>query len=235
MSPKALAIIPARGGSKRIPRKNVIDFHGRPMIAWSIAAARASGVFDSIVVSTDDAEIAEIARTQDAEVPFMRPAELADDHAGTVPVILHAMQALAEAGRSYDYVCCLYPASPLVQASDIREGYRLVRSGWSFAFTTTSFASSVYRGLVAAPEGGVRMLFPEHRQTRTQDLPEVFHDAGQFYWGRAESWLAGEEVYGHRAVPIHLPRWRVQDIDTPEDLERAGAIFEMLAAGRAER
>lgn len=224
-----LALIPARGGSKRVPRKNIQDFCGKPMIAWAIGTAQASGLFASIVVSTDDAEIAEIAREHGAQAPFVRPAELSDDKTGTVPVILHAIRTLQEAGQSFDAVCCLYPATPLLQPGDLAEGLRLLQEGRHFAFSATSFASSVHRGLIERPEGGVEMLFPQHRETRTQDLPEVFHDAGQFYWGRTESWLSGEEVFGPTAAIVRLPRWRVQDIDTLEDLERAKLIFELLS------
>lgn len=228
-----LAIIPARGGSKRIPRKNVAMFCGLPMIAHPIRAARASGLFDDIVVSTDDAEIAEVARQHGAQTPFVRPAELSDDHAGTTPVVLHAIRALQDAGRSYEHVCCIYATAPLLQTDDLLRGYRLLEAGWSFAFSTTTFASSIFRALKNTPEGGVEMLFPEHRETRSQDLPEAIHDAGQFYWGRTESWLNGEDVFGPRGASVSLPRWRVQDIDTPEDLEQAQIIFEMISSRRS--
>jgi N-acylneuraminate cytidylyltransferase len=229
MTSASLALIPARGGSKRVPRKNIRDFCGKPMIVWSIEAARTAGLFARIVVSTDDAEIAEVARDHGAEVPFVRPAELADDHAGTVPVILHAIRTLEDAGQSFDHVCCIYPAAPLVQPDDLVKGLELLKQGWSFAFSVTSFGSSVHRGLLQKPDGGMEMLFPQYRDTRTQDLPDVFHDAGQFYWGHTKSWLAGEEVYGPTATAVHLPRWRVQDIDTMEDLERAQLLFELLS------
>lgn len=224
----SVAIIPARGGSKRIPRKNIVPFAGRPLITYPILAAQESGLFEHIVVSTDDDEIAAVARDSGAEVPFVRPPELSDDHAGTMPVIRHAIRALQDAGLSFDHVCCIYPTAVLLQPADLTEGYRLLNEGWNFAFSVTSFGSSVYRGLIERPGGGVDMLFPQYRETRTQDLPEVFHDAGQFYWGRTESWLSGEEVFAPTATVVRLPRWRIQDIDTLEDLERAEIIFNLL-------
>jgi pseudaminic acid cytidylyltransferase len=220
-----VAIIPARGGSKRIPRKNVRPFHGKPMIGYAIDAARSSGVFDDIVVSTDDEEIAEVARRLGARTPFVRPAALADDHTPTVPVIAQAIGALREAGHPVDAVCCLYPGVPLLRAGDLVDGLSLLRPG-RYAFPVVPFPSPIQRALRRAPDGSTAPFWPEHAATRTQDLEPAFHDAGQFYWGHADTWLAGKSLHGH-AVTLVLPASRVVDIDTPEDWARAEALIEL--------
>lgn len=224
----SVCIIPARGGSKRIPRKNVALFHGRPMIGWSIAAAFASELFAQVVVSTDDPEIAAIARAEGAEVPFTRPAALADDHTPTAPVIAHAIAALGLPEETP--VCCLYATAPMVRADDLRAGHaRLARAGVQFVMAITSFPFPVQRALRHDPATGhVAMIYPEHRNTRSQDLKEAWHDAGQFYWARARHWTTGE-LFGPGAVGLPLPRHRVQDIDTPEDWARAEALFALTA------
>ena len=222
-----LALIPARGGSKRIPRKNVRPFAGRPMIGHAIAAAQASGVCDRIVVSTDDDEIADVARACGAEVPFRRPAPLADDHAGTGAVIAHAIAALGCADT--DPVCCLYPGVPLLDPSDLRRGLeRLQAGGCDFVFPVLAFPSPVQRALRRDVEGRMRALQPEHLHTRTQDLEPAFHDAGQFYWGWPEAWRAGRSPHAG-GVSVVLPSWRAVDIDTPDDWLRAEALYAALA------
>ncbi len=224
-----LAVIPARGGSKRIPRKNIRAFCGKPMIAWSIAAALESRVFDRIIVSTDDAEIAETARAHGADVPFQRPADLSDDHATTVPVIAHAVRWQAEHGAAPQHVCCLYATAPFVRAEDLRQGLALLdQPDCDYVFPVTSFGFPIARAIRLTTAGRVEMLHPEHLNTRSQDLEEAFHDAGQFYWGRAEAWLAGRPLFSTRSVPLILPRYRVQDIDTPEDWVRAEGMFRTL-------
>ncbi len=228
----AIAIIPARGGSKRVPRKNIKAFHGRPMIAHSIQAALESGLFARIVVSTDDAEIAEVARSWGAEVPFLRPAELADDHAGTVEVIQHAVAALLEQGEDFAYACCLYATAPFVTPADLARGLEILEGhpDKAYAFTVTDYASPVQRALRLRPDGGVESLYPEFYETRSQDLEPAFHDAGQFYWGRTEAWAQGAPLHAPHSLPIRLPRHRVQDIDTPEDWRRAEVMFAALGA-----
>lgn len=217
-----LAVIPARGGSKRIPRKNIKSFCGKPMIAWSIQTARESGLFDRVVVSTDDLEIAEVARQWGAEVPFMRPPELSDDHAGTTPVIAHAVRWFIGQGLSPELVCCLYATAPFVHISDLRAGLALLESGaWSYAFSATTYAAPIFRSFQRTPSGGVEMFFPDRFSARSQDLPEALHDAGQFYWGRASAWLDSLRIFDHHSAALMVPRWRVQDIDTVDDWRRA--------------
>lgn len=221
-----LAVIPARGGSKRIPRKNIKLFCGKPMIAWSIEAAQQSGCFDKIVVSTDDAEIAEIARHLGAEVPFVRPPELSDDHTGTIPVIRHAIKWFNERGQVSDQVCCIYATAPFVRESDIRHGLDVLNSADSdFAFTVTNYPFPIQRAVRINAQSRVEMLSPKYFNTRSQDLEEAWHDAGQFYWGRATAWLTGKVIFGPHAAAIQLPRWRVQDIDTVEDWQMAEYLF----------
>ncbi|APG88035.1 acylneuraminate cytidylyltransferase (plasmid) [Sinorhizobium americanum CCGM7] len=224
-----LAVIPARGGSKRIPRKNIKQFAGKPMIAWSIEAAIESGRFDRLIVSTDDEEIADIARQSGADVPFLRPAELSDDYATTSDVIRHAISWLAENGTMPERVCCIYATAPLLRASDIARGFDLLEErGADFVFSATSYAFPVQRAIRLTPEGRVEMLMPEQFSTRSQDLDELYHDAGQFYWGRSEAWLSNKPVFSSIATPLILPRYRVQDIDTPDDWLRAELMFKAL-------
>lgn len=221
-----LAIIPARGGSKRIPRKNIKPFCGKPMIAWSIEAALASGCIDRVIVSTDDAEIAEIARQHGAETPFVRPAELANDHAGTIPVIRHAVEWFSDNVAQPDAVCCLYATAPFVTAADLQRGLGLLAdTGADYAFSVTSYPFPIQRAIRITAAGRVQMFHPEHFNTRSQDLEEAYHDAGQFYWGRPAAWLAEKPIFTPEAVPVILPRHRVQDIDTPEDWLRAEWMF----------
>ncbi|MBF5058086.1 acylneuraminate cytidylyltransferase [Alcanivorax sp. 521-1] len=228
----SVAIIPARGGSKRIPGKNIKPFQGRPMIAWSIRAALESGCFQRVIVSTDDKGIAKVAREWGAETPFMRPPELADDHTGTLPVIAHALQWLADRGEAVETACCLYATAPFVRSEDLRAGRdRLNRGDVDYAFSVTRYAFPIQRALRITPEGRVGMFQPEHFSTRSQDLEEAWHDAGQFYWGRAVAWREQRPLFSEAAAPIELPRHRVQDIDTPEDWERAEWLFKAMRAG----
>ncbi|MFZ3280162.1 pseudaminic acid cytidylyltransferase [Pseudomonas sp.] len=224
-----VAIIPARGGSKRLPRKNLLPFDGVPMIVRSIRTALESSLFDQVVVSTDDAEIADVARAHGAQVPFLRPADLADDFTGTAAVIVHALQQLP----AFDYACCVYATAPLLQARYLRQGIELLEQHLdkSFAFSVCSFGFPVQRALTLDGQGALTALYPEFRNTRSQDLPEAFQDAGQFYWGRSEAWLRGEVLYSPASLPVILPRHLVQDIDTLEDWKRAEYLYAALKAG----
>lgn len=200
------------------------------MIAWSIEAAQKSGVFDRIVVSTDDPEIADVASDCGADVPFLRPAELSDDHIGTIPVVAHAIKWHQERREDPQQICCIYATAPFVSAVDIRQGANaLLQSDSDFAFAVTSFAFPIQRALQLRNDGRVEMFDPSHFHTRSQDLPKAYHDAGQFYWGTRSAWLSGAPIFGPGSVPVILPRYRVQDIDTPEDWEQAEALMSALA------
>ena len=224
-----LAVIPARGGSKRIPRKNIKLFGGKPMIAWSIEAALRSGRFDQVVVSTDDAEIADVARAYGATVPFVRPADLSNDHAGTIPVIQHAIDWFVQHGQTPDTVCCIYATAPFVQHEDIQRGLdSLLLHDCDYAFAVTSYAFPIQRAVRLLENGRVEMFDHRYESTRSQDLVEAYHDAGQFYWGTATAWLEARPIFGDGSVPIILPRHRVQDIDTSEDWLRAEWLFKAI-------
>lgn len=222
-----VCVIPARGGSKRIPRKNIRPFAGRPMIGWSIEAAEKAGCFQRIIVSTDDDEIADVARALGAEVPFRRPAALSDDHTTTVAVIRHALGWLEADGALPDRLCCLYATAPFVRADDIAAGAVLLEHA-EFAMPVTSFAFPIQRAVRLTDGGGLEMFDPAQFATRSQDLDEAFHDAGQFYWGHSRAWRSDLALFGPHTAPIQLPRWRVQDIDTPEDWARAELMFALL-------
>ena len=225
-----LCVIPARGGSKRIPHKNIREFGGKPMIAWSIEAAQASECFDSITISTDDAEIAEVSKQYGVDAPFMRPAELADDFVGTMPVVAHAVQWYQSHGQDLTAVCCLYATAPFVNPSDISQGYhQLEQSAVDvFVFTATTYASPIERALrLDASTGEAQMWQPEFFSKRSQDLEPAYHDAGQFYWGRPQAWLQSRNLF-ERGKPLLLPRWRVQDIDTEEDWIQAELIRQIM-------
>lgn len=228
-----VAVIPARGGSKRIPRKNIKFFFGKPMIAWSIETAIASKLFDRIIVSTDDPEIAEVARNYGAEVPFLRPDDLSNDYAGTTEVIAHATQWLIDQGLSISAVCCIYATAPFVQVQDLIRGLQVLESGfWSYTFSATDFAAPIFRAFMESSEGGIEMFFPEHFLTRSQDLPRALHDAGQFYWGQPSAWLEGKRIFDRHSLPIIIPRWRVQDIDSEEDWIRAEMIAPVIMTNK---
>ena len=221
-----VAIIPARGGSKRIPRKNIQPFAGKPIIAHSIGAARDAGVFDRIIVSTDDEEIAAVARTWGAETPFLRPRELADDYAGTNEVVAHALEWLAASGPPADLACCIYATAPFVTGDSLRRGFQALHdTGKEFAFSVTSFPFPIYRSIRLLADGGVAPCFPEFIEARSQDLEDAYHDAGQFYWGKATAFTGGLSLFAPHSAPVILPRHVVQDIDTLEDWERAELMY----------
>ena len=221
-----IAVIPARGGSKRIPRKNIRSFCGKPIIAYSIAAAQQTGLFDQVVVSTDDEEIASIARTFGATTPFVRPKEIADDFTGTNAVVKHAVAWFNAQSHDVTHACCLYATAPLVQAQYIAEGYEaLSRSDAAFAFSVTSYAFPIQRAVRITPEGRVDAVYPEHRMTRSQDLEHAYHDAGQFYWGTARAFLEDMPLFAPHSVGVILPRHLVQDIDTLEDWNQAELMY----------
>lgn len=222
-----LAVILARGGSKRVPRKNVRPFCGRPMLAWPIAAARESGLFDAIVVSTEDEEIAAVAVAHGAEAPFRRPAELADDKTGTLPVMAHALEWFEAHRGPVDLACCIYATAAFLRPEYLRAGLELLRAHpeADFAFSVTSYSHPIFRAFELGPDGRVRMFWPENERKRSQDLPAAWHDAGQFYWGRPAAFRECRGVFTARSLGVPIPRHAVQDIDTPEDWELAERLF----------
>ena len=234
-----IAVLPARGGSKRIPRKNIKAFCGKPLICYSIEAALESGLFSRVVVSTDCEEVAGVAADAGAEVPFMRPVELASDQAGTFPVVRHAIGEVCEQISSND-VCCIYPTAPLMQAEDLIAGYELLnaeleacQAGESaeancpFVVAVAEYAYPIQRALARLDETGrLAMREPELSQTRSQDLSQYWHDAGQFYWGTAHSWQTRQGVFESGCIGAQLPRNRVVDIDTLEDWQQAELLYE---------
>jgi pseudaminic acid cytidylyltransferase len=221
-----IAVIPARGGSKRIPRKNIRIFCGKPIIAYSISAAHETGLFDHIVVSTDDEEIASVAREFGATTPFIRPKEIADDFTGTNAVVKHAVGWFAEQGHEVAHACCVYATAPLIQPRFIRQGHdALTGSDAAFAFSVTDYAFPIQRAVRLTADGRVDALYPEHRLTRSQDLEPAYHDAGQFYWGTARAFLDDVPLFSPRSIGVLLPRTLVQDIDTPEDWELAEFMY----------
>lgn len=217
-TPTAVAIIPARGGSKRIPRKNIRLFRGRPMLAWSIEAALACGKFDTVMVSTDDPEIAEVARSLGAEVPFLRSSAASDDYATTSQVLLEVLDQYAQTGVHFDLACCLYPTAPFVLPEDLVEGCeQLLGSGFDVIMPVAAFSYPIWRSLQRESDGRVDLNFPENLNARSQDLPVAYHDAGQWYWFRTNAFLRDRVLMGERTGSRVVSSIRVQDIDTEED------------------
>lgn len=221
----AIAIIPARGGSKRIPHKNIRPFHGRPMIAWPISVAAECGLFSRIVVSTDDPVIARIARDEGAETPFVRKPALSDDYAGTTEVVVDAINQLNL--PKDEQVCCLYPTAPFVQSSDLRTGHEALATAQdAYVFSVCEFPAPIARAYHASGDH-IAPISPSDMPKRSQDLPAAYFDAGQFYWAQASTWLSGQKVWD-RAKPVLLPASRVCDIDTEDDWARAEHMFAWL-------
>jgi len=227
-----IAIIPARGGSKRIPGKNIKLFAGKPLIAYSIDAAKASGLFDKIIISTDSEEVAEVAIAFGADVPFIRPQSLSNDMVGTRPVTNHGIRFCIEKFYQPEFCCCIYATAPFLQAKYLQQGLDSLKQhkDKSFAFSVTSFPFPVQRALIKS-EAGVSPMFPESISKRSQDLEEAYHDAGQFYWGRTDDYLSNQKIFSHHSLPVVLPRHLVQDIDTPEDWLRAELMYKAYVQG----
>lgn len=226
--PKCIAVIPARGGSKRIPRKNIKDFFGKPLISYSIKAALESKLFDKVVVSTDDEEIASIAKEYGAEIPFLRPKELADDFANTGEVVEHTLNFLKQKNEKYDFCCTIYATAPLLQVKYLVEGLeKLKQSDAALAFSCTTMPFPVQRTFKITKNGRCKMFWPENFYKRSQDLEESYQDAGQFYWENLNIPL-NDIAFGSDSIPIVLPRKIVQDIDTLEDWEMAEQIYKII-------
>jgi len=224
-----VAMIPARGGSKRIPRKNIKDFLGKPIIAYSIEAAINAECFDRVVVSTDDEEIAEVARSYGAEVPFLRPKDISGDFASTVDVINHCIQWFLNEELPIANICCIYATAPFVCEEDLRAGLEAISNGaFDYSFSATSYAFPIQRAIKINRNGSVEMFSPEYMNTRSQDLEEAYHDAGQFYWGNIAAFLENKPLFSNDACAIVIPRKRVQDIDTLEDWDVAELSYKVL-------
>ena len=224
-----ICVIPVRGGSKRIPRKNIKEFNGKPIIAYSIEAALKSNCFERVIVSTDDNEIAKVAKKYGAQVPFIRPIELSGDYTGTIPVIKHAIEWLEDDNNSIENVCCLYATAPFIQSKVISKAYQQLKDlKADYCFSVTSFAFPTQRSIKIVKGSKVKMFYPEHYNTRSQDLEEAYHDAGQFYWGKAQAFKDELTIFSEIATPYILPRYLVQDIDTSEDWVRAEAMYKVL-------
>ena len=222
-----VAIIPARGGSKRIPKKNIKEFFGKPIISYSIKAAIDSNLFDKVIVSTGCDEIAQVAIKYGAEVPFIRPKELSGDFLGTHEVVGHALRWLEDFGDVVDYACCIYATAPMIQVSDLIKGCDLIKTGnWKSVIAATKYSYPVFRSFKKLPSGGLKMVFPEHYNSRSQDLPEVYHDAGQFYWAKSQEWKNKPGSFSENNTIIELPNYLVQDIDTLDDWYKAEKIYE---------
>lgn len=226
-----VAIIPARGGSKRILRKNIRQFAGKPIISWSINAAQLSDCFDRILVSTDDDEIASVALSAGAEVPFRRPNELSDDYAGTLPVVAHAINWLHENNYHPSNVCCIYATAPFLLPKDLAIGLDVLRETCrDFSVSVTPFDYPVQRSLRITKEFKIVMNDQNYINSRSQDLEPMYHDAGQFYWGKAEAWLNTRSILSENAAPVILPRTRVQDIDSLDDWHQAELMFHAMGS-----
>ena len=224
-----IAIIPARGGSKRIPKKNIRLFRGKPMIAWSIEAAIKSNCFDKVFVSTDSEEIASIAKSLGAWVPFLRPYNISDDYSTTKDVIEYCIKWFKEKNIVINYVCCLYATAPFVKAEDLKKGLNLITQQTEnrFIFSATNFSFPIQRAIKINEEGISSMFYPENFNVRSQDLENAYHDAGQFYFAKPNVWINKENLF-EDALPILIPNWRVQDIDEEDDWARAEMLHEIL-------
>ena len=225
---KRVAVIPARGGSKRIPKKNIRLLQGKPILQWVIESADASGCFDSIVVSTDDPEIAAVARASGALVPFLRPAELSDDHTPTVPVIAHALKTLEQSGTSYETACCIYSTAVFASPEIIRNGLTLLQTGGcNYVISVIPYPHPIERALRLTPNSTIRMENPQHVATRSQDLQPSFHDAGQFYWGLSAAWVSGEPILSGRTKAVFLESAEARDIDNEQDWQIVEQLFSL--------
>lgn len=224
---KSIAVIPARGGSKRIPRKNIRILDGKPLIAYPIIAALESGLFDHVIVSTDDPEIAKIAEIFGASAPFVREGKLSDDFTPTVPVIADAIRKLSEVNIKAELVCCIYPTSIFVKPKDLIKSQELLRNNLhknDFIISISKFSYPIQRALTLLDNNSISFLYPEYLGYRSQDLPERFHDAAQFYWGKSDAWEKNVSVF-HRALGFRLNSSTIVDIDDEEDLQKAERII----------
>jgi N-acylneuraminate cytidylyltransferase len=223
-----IAIIPARGGSKRIPRKNIKEFCGKPMISWSINIAKNSGLFKEVIVSSDDEEIIELAKKDGASAPFKRPSSISDDFSTTHDVISHAVDYLDQSSYQFDFACCIYACAPFIQIQDLHEGLNVIKQNDNFySYPITEYPHPISRALEVSSDNKIKLLEGDNEQRRTQDCSLAYHDAGQFYWGSKDTWLSVHKIHSN-AFGIPIPSWRAVDIDSPEDWKRAEITFNTL-------
>lgn len=224
-----ICVIPARGNSKRIPKKNIKNFLGKPIIAYSIKIALDCKIFDKVIVSTDSKEISKIANYYGAETPFIRPKKLSNDYIGTHEVIGHAIKWMESKGQKIKYCCCIYPTAPLIEKKDILNGYKLIKNQkWDAIIAATNFSYPVYRSFKKLPNGGLKMLFPKFYNSRSQDLPETYHDAGLFYWSNSDNWKKKPKTFNDKISIVKIPNYRVQDIDIIDDWKKAELLYKIL-------
>ena len=224
-----LAVILARGGSKRIKKKNIKIFSGKPMISWAIEAAKKTEIFNEIIVSTDDPDIKDVAVSCGVNVPFSRPKNISDDITPTADVVAHSIEWAKSKQLDFSSVCCIYASSPFIYFNDIIGSFKkFIRSDYDFAFPVTEFEAPIFRSFSISSSKEIKMFFPENYNVRSQDLPKAYHDAGQFYWGTTNAWLNKKKIFDKYSYPYLIPKWRVQDIDTPEDWDRAVKLFEVF-------
>ena len=228
---ETIALIPARGGSERILRKNIRKFSGRPIIAWSIELAKRSEIFDRIVVSTDDHEIAETALNEGAEVPFIRPSKLSDSGTGITLVVKHAILKMQQSDIVVRELCLIYATAPFLQIDALKKGLELLHAeDCDYVISVTTYASPIQRAVKRTANGRLAMFQPDSYNSRSQDLETAYHDAAQFCWGTINAWLEERPAYGANTVPIVLPRHLVQDIDTEEEWRSAEWKFKAIQA-----
>jgi N-acylneuraminate cytidylyltransferase len=221
-----IAIIPARGGSKRIPRKNIKLFQGLPVIAYAIETARESGLFDDVFVSTDDKEIAEIALSSGATVPWLRSNELSDDFTTTLKVMQDAVKKLATDLNTLENVCCIYPVTPFLKPKFLSQGLKILKNGdWNYVVSVSEAKTAPERSLSVGKDNEIIMRFPEYETTRTQDIPPAYHDAGQFYWGKKSAWESALPLFTSKSAILELPREYALDVDTLDDWDYAERLF----------
>ena len=224
-----IAIIPARSGSKRVPKKNIKSFFGKPLIAHTIIKLKKSKIFDHIIVSTDSKKIASISKKYGADVPFLRPKNLSGDKPGTFQVLKHAVSWLNKKGFDPELVCCVYPTAVLLQIKDLKYGLKAIKTKkWNYVISATTFEHPIFRSFKNTTKGKIKLIYPKKIEKNTQNFEDVYHDAGQFYWGKKESWLKKSKIIGPRSKMIPIPRWRTQDIDTMNDWHKAKIIFQLL-------
>lgn len=225
----SLCIIPARGGSKRIPGKNLKQFIGKPIIAYSIEVALECELFDEVMVSTDDPKIAKISKKYGAIVPFMRSANNSNDYASTVDVLVEVIDQYHDLGKNFDYACCIYPTAPFVTSHKLRDSFSYLKTNqFDTVFPVTSFSYPIQRALKRGRTGRVSMLWPEKMNARSQDLKTFYHDAGQYYWFRPEIITMQKELWTKNTGSIIYPETEVQDIDTPNDWDIAEMKYKLL-------